>query len=256
MGFDPQYLVFVRVDVDGAGLNDERKFQFLQDAMRRLQADPGVTSGDGFLSDAAVRDARTERRCSCRDGPIAGGRAAYNSDRDDINRVIVAPNYFATLGIPMAAGRAFTDRDDSRAPQVAIINEAAARKFFANENPIGRRFGYSPDDSGKFEIVGILRDVRYNSLREPPPPTLYVTYLQTNRSDLVFTVRTAVDPATSSPRCVRLSRGVDPNIPDRHGRNADVARSSGVMPRKECWLRPTRFLAASRCSSPRSVCSA
>ena len=69
------------------------------------------------------------------------GRAAYNSDRDDINRVTVAPNYFATLGIPMAAGRAFTDRDDSRAPQVAIINEAAARKFFANENPIGRRIG-------------------------------------------------------------------------------------------------------------------
>jgi predicted permease len=125
----------------------------------------------------------------------------------------VAPNYFATLGIPLAAGREFTDRDDSRAPQVAIINEAAARKFFPNENPIGRRIGYAPEDSGKFEIVGILRDVRYNSLREPPPPTLYVSYLQANRSDLVFTVRTVVDPATILGAVRSAVGAVNPNVP-------------------------------------------
>ena len=73
--------------------------------------------------------------------------------------------------------------------------------------------GNSPDDSGKFEIVGILRDVRYNSLREPPPPTLYVTYLQANRSDLVFTVRTAVDPATILTAVRSAVAGVNPNIP-------------------------------------------
>ena len=173
VGFDPQNLLFVRVDAEGAGLTDERKFQFLQDGMSRLQAVPGVQSGHGFESDAAVGQRQRERVMFVQGRAYPGGRAAYVAERDDINRVIVAPNYFATMGIPLVAGRGFTDRDDQRAPEVAIINEAAARKFFPNENPIGRRFGSSPEDSGKCEIVGVLRDVRYNSLREPAPPTLY-----------------------------------------------------------------------------------
>jgi len=115
---------------------------------------------------------------------------------DEINRVVVAPNYFATMGIPIVNGREFTERDDRRAPEVAVINEAAARKFFPGENPIGRRFGHRPEGSGNIEIVGVLRDVRYNNLRELPPPTLYIPYLQSNPEDMVFSVRTAVDPAS------------------------------------------------------------
>ncbi len=212
IGFDPQNLVFVRVDINGARLNDERKFQFLQEGMSRLRAVSGVRAAT--VSFPTLLSGMVNGGAMFVQGRVyPEGRAAYFAERDDIDRVTVAPNYFATLGIPMAAGRAFTDRDDSRAPQVAIINEAAARKFFPNENPIGRRIGYSPEDSGKFEIVGILRDVRYNSLREPPPPTLYVTYLQANRSDLVFTVRTAVDPATILTAVRSAVGGVNPNIP-------------------------------------------
>ena len=143
----------------------------------------------------------------------AGGRASYVRERDDINRVVVAPNYFATMGIPVVAGRGFTERDDRRAPQVAIINEAAANKFFPGENPVGRRFGDSPEDSGEIEIVGVLRDVRYNSLREPPPPTLYLPHLQSNPEDLVFTVRTAGDPASVLSALRAAVSAADPNIP-------------------------------------------
>ena len=91
-----------------------------------------------------------------------GGRS-YLAERDDINRVVVAPSYFATMGIPLVTGRGFTERDTRKAPEVAIINEAAARKFFPNENPVGRRFGARPENSGPVEIVGVLRDVRYNT---------------------------------------------------------------------------------------------
>jgi predicted permease len=144
-----------------------------------------------------------------------GGRAGYVPERDDIHRVIVGPNYFATMGIPLTSGRVFTERDDRRAPQVAIINEAAARKFFPAENPVGRRIGDSPEDSGDIEIVGVLRDVRYNSLREPPPPTLYVPHLQNNPEDLIFTVRTAVDSASVLSAVRAAVSAADPNIPIR-----------------------------------------
>ena len=94
-----------------------------------------------------------------------------------------------------------------------MINEAATRKFFPGENPVGRRFGDSPEDSGETEIVGVLRDVRYNSLREQPPPTLYVPYLQSNPEDLVFSVRTAVDPANVLSAIRAAVSAVDPNVP-------------------------------------------
>ena len=96
---------------------------------------------------------------------------------------------------------------------MAIINEAAARKFFPSENPIGRRFGHSPEGTGNIEIVGVLRDVRYNSLREQPPPTLYMPHLQSNPEDLVFSVRTAGDPANVMSALRAAVSAADPNIP-------------------------------------------
>jgi predicted permease len=212
VGFDPQNLLFVRVDTEGAGVTDERRFQFLREAMDGLQTVSGVRSatvsrptllsGGGFETGLFVQ------------GRVyPGGRTAYESDRDDINYVIVAPNYFATMDIPLVSGRSFTDRDDKRSPEVAIINEAAAGKFFPNENPVGRRVGRSPENSGNIEIVGVLRDARYDNLREPPPPTLYLPYLQIGPDDLVFTVRTVGDPATLMSAVRTAVSAVDSRIP-------------------------------------------
>jgi predicted permease len=141
------------------------------------------------------------------------GKDSYVEGRDDINSVIVAPNYFDAMGIPLVAGRAFTERDNARAPQVAVLNQAAARKFFRNENPIGRKFGTSIDDTPDTEIVGVLRDVRYNDLREQPPPTMYVPHLQNNPEDLVFSIRTAGDPGAVMTAARAAVGGVDPDIP-------------------------------------------
>jgi predicted permease len=214
LGFDPQNLVFVRVDAEGGGLSDERKFQFLQDGMARLQMVSGVRAATVSFP-TLLSGGVNSTGIFVQGRAYPGGRAGYVPERDDIHRVIVGPNYFATMGIPLTSGRVFTERDDRRAPQVAIINEAAARKFFPAENPVGRRIGDSPEDSGDIEIVGVLRDVRYNSLREPPPPTLYVPHLQNNPEDLIFTVRTAVDSASVLSAVRAAVSAADPNIPIR-----------------------------------------
>jgi predicted permease len=200
------------VDVDSAPLDDERKFRYFQEGMERLRAIPGVThatvsnpplmSGGGFAN-AMYVEGRVYPK----------GRDSYNASRDSIERVIVAPNYFAALGVPVVAGRGFTERDNEKAPQVAIINQAAVRKFFPNENPIGRKFRTSINDTPTIEIVGILRDVRYNSLREPPPATMYRPHLQRDPEDLVFTVRTALDPAGAMNAARAAVSAVDPDIP-------------------------------------------
>ena len=212
VGFDPQNLLFIRVDAEGAGITDERRFQFLAEGMSRLQTVPGVRSST--VSRPTLLSGNTSStRMFVQGRAYPGGRAASASERDDINYVVVAPSYFATIGIPLVAGRGFADSDNKRGPDVAIINETAARKFFPNENPVGRRVGRSPEDSGKMEIVGVLRDVRYNSLREPAPPTLYLPYLQTDPEDLVFTVRTAADPASVMRTVRETMSAVDPGIP-------------------------------------------
>jgi MacB-like protein len=78
-------------------------------------------------------------------------------------------------------GRGLSDRDDATAPKVATINDAAGRKFFSNENPIGRRFGSTMETAEQMEIVGVVSDAKYDSVRDPVPPTIYVPYLQRAR---------------------------------------------------------------------------
>jgi predicted permease len=107
----------------------------------------------------------------------------------------LSPDYFETLGIPLLLGRAFTVRDDAAAPKVAILNETAARFYFGDANPIGRKLtltNYAKRDL-TFEIVGVAKAVKHDSLREQPPRFVYLPIPQSadriNR--LALSVRTA-----------------------------------------------------------------
>jgi predicted permease len=212
IGWNPQNLVFIRVDAEGAQLDTEGKLRYFQDGMDRLRAIPGVRhatvskptlmSGGGFGTGFYVQGRVYPK-----------GKDSYVEGRDNINRVVVAPNYFEAMGIPIVAGRGFTDRDAEKAPEVAIINQAAARKFFPNENPIGRHFGTSVDDTPNTQVIGVLRDVRYNDLREEPPATMYIPHRQHNPEDLVFSIRTAGDPTSIMNAARAAVSAANPNIP-------------------------------------------
>ena len=131
-----------------------------------------------------------------------------------INRVSIAPSFFATMEMPLLRGRSFDDRDNLLdAPKVAIINEAAARKFFPGEDPLGRRFGHSPETSGQIEVVGVVKDAKYNALREPAPATMYLPYAQSPVGAMAVVVRTMGDPSSAMPTIREAVRAVDPNVP-------------------------------------------
>jgi len=146
-------------------------------------------------------------------GFFVQGRPYARGQRDTISLVVVSPDFFGTMEISLVSGRALTPRDTANAPSVAVINEAAARKYFPNESPIGRRFGSSVDQSGRQEIVGILRDAKYNSVRDDAVPTMYLPYLQRPQGSATFEVRTAGDPLAWIAAIRDAVRRVDPDIP-------------------------------------------
>jgi predicted permease len=206
VGFNPQNLVLFRVDPRLNRYDAKRVGPLYAEMMNRLRAVPGVRAAT--MSQPAMLSGSVNST-----GIFVQGRVYPPDQHDGINRLVVSPNFFETMEIPLLAGRGFTDRDTESAPKVVVINDAAARKYFPNENPIGRRFGYSVETSGQFDIVGVLRDAKYNSVRDSAPPTMYVPYLQANASNPMFEVRTAGDPVGVMGAVREAVRRIDPNMP-------------------------------------------
>jgi predicted permease len=134
------------------------------------------------------------------------------SERAQANRHLVSPHYFATLRIPLLAGRDFDERDSARVPHVVIINETFARRHFPGENPIGRTLvtGMAQLPS---QIVGVVADVRSSSLNAPPDADYFLPALQRPEAFTNILVRTNLAPAAMLPAVREALRSVDPNLP-------------------------------------------
>jgi predicted permease len=106
------------------------------------------------------------------------------------------------------------EQDDAQAPKAAVINQAFARRVFPNQNPVGQRFGFSAETAMQIEIVGVVGDAKYDSLRDETPPTIYAPWLQEARiGQMNFEVRATTDPAPLLPAIRQAVREVDSNLP-------------------------------------------
>jgi predicted permease len=128
----------------------------------------------------------------------------------------VDPNYFATLGIPVIAGRAFTPQDVAPS-DYAVVNESFAREYFPGRNPIGQRFGLVDDMrmvTPNTEVIGVIADTKYRDLRETPPPQAYFPYLEVpNIRGMTVYVRTQADPREFEDALRERLRQFDPHVP-------------------------------------------
>jgi predicted permease len=122
----------------------------------------------------------------------------------------VGPDYFDTLGVTIVRGRGITARDAADRPQVAVINETMARRYFEGRDPVGGilRFG-----SGPVTVVGVARDGKYQQMTESPRSYLYLPVLQNYRPDTLVLVRTSTDPAIVFGAVQREIRALDPTLP-------------------------------------------
>ncbi len=144
------------------------------------------------------------------------GYTPQSGEETRVHWMQVYPNSFGTLGIPLVSGRDFTEQDDWEAQKVAVINESMAHHFWGNENPLGRRFGIGiPERSGEIEIIGVVKDAKYKSLREEDRPMYYLPFNQANtgRGQMTLIVRTVADPTPLAAAVQSEARALDPIMP-------------------------------------------
>src|SRR5260370_2888696 len=128
----------------------------------------------------------------------------------------VAGSFFETMQIPILLGREIADQEQQSVSKVAVVNEVFVKKYFPNENPIGRRFGFGDENAPTdIEIVGICRTARLTTLKSDTPPVAYLPFGQDLRSlgGLNFELRTAANPLSLANSARRVVRQLDERIP-------------------------------------------
>ena len=126
----------------------------------------------------------------------------------------ITPDYFHTMRIPLLKGRAFSERDREDASRVVVINEALARRFWPNDEAIGKRLGFRASDPQIWhEVIGIVGNVKHRSLDAHPKPELYFPYLQYPGNFMTLVVRTPSDPVNAISAVRNQVLGLDPDQP-------------------------------------------
>jgi predicted permease len=205
LGFDRDHLLLFDVQPGANGYRGPRLAGYYQDLQQRIGAFPGVRSV-GFSQRPPVGEGWSQGRVVI-PGYTPPGKGV------PFYRHWVSPGFFDTLGIPLLVGRVPDPRDTSSSPRVVVVNQKFVRAYLRGENPIGRQF-----DAGsvKAEIVGVVGDARYGSLRDDPPPTAYFSYLQYSRdypASMAFEVRTRDDPRTIVPAVRAAAAALDKDLP-------------------------------------------
>jgi len=128
----------------------------------------------------------------------------------------VGPRFFATLGIPLLAGRELAESDGPASPKVALINETMARKYFAGRNPVGVRFAFGSGNGVKpdIEIVGVVKDSKHTTVKEVVPEFVYIPYAQKPAlGDATFYLRSSMPPGALASAVRDLVRRSDASLP-------------------------------------------
>jgi predicted permease len=204
-GFDTDHVAVMLVSPGQQGYDPDHAQQFFQAVAARVGVMPGVRSVSwavnlplfGALSRSVFIEGHEQ------DKQMAGILTLANA---------VDVGYFETTGIALVQGRAFTEADRAGSVPVAVINDTMARRFWPNENPIGKRFRFYTEPAYR-EVVGVARTVKYVTLGEAPQSNAYFPLRQSQNDAMVLYVRAAGDAASVLGPVQREIRQIDPNVP-------------------------------------------
>jgi predicted permease len=208
-GFEHTNVLLVDSDIRATHIPPDARLAFHQTILERLRAVPGVAA-------AASSQITPISTSSWNDAVDVDGYTPASRRDALVWSNAVSDGYFATLGVPLLAGRDFDDGDRATSARVAIVSEAFARRFFRSRAVVGRTFRIaSPTGAGDpITIVGLVGDTKYRSLRDSVQPIMYSPQSQAS-ADAEFTsfeIRTAGAPARSIPAITDAFRDIDPRI--------------------------------------------
>ena len=210
LGYNTERLLLFRVRPVAAGYKDAAIPRLFQDLLDKFRDTPGVSAAslsvNGLFTHAESGDPISVEGYPPKPGEL------LHSKMDQ-----VGPEYFSVMGIPIISGREITEQDSGNGPRAAVINQSFAKHFFPNTNPIGKRVTDTyPGNPASAEIVGVVADAKYNSLREDVQPRLYTPLFNAMwpEQSVVFEVRTASDPATVSAALRAVVHDTNSAIPE------------------------------------------
>jgi predicted permease len=208
LGFRPQNLLTFKVDASRSRPHLADSIAYYNDLNQRISATPGVT-GVGAADGGPFSNSGHSGNIT-----LEGYQPPKRDPYVDTQMIAVSPGFFAALGIPVRAGREFTERDGAK-PKVVVVNEAFAKRYCHGRNPLGLhlKFGGGNHPVLDREIVGVAGDSRANS-REPAREALYYPLSQWQQPDrLMFYVRSAGDATAIGPAIRTAARSADANVP-------------------------------------------
>jgi predicted permease len=206
VGFDPTNMVLASMSPGMQGYDDVRARALYERALQELEATPGVESAS-LAASVPLQVAGPRRSAS-----IEGYQPQPGEDTETAFNV-VGPRYFDTMRIAMVRGRGFTDRDRPGSPPVIVVNEAFARRYWPDADPIGKRVSANGPVGPFREVVGVTRTGKYNMLGEDPLPFYYLPLWQDHEGFVTLHVRFPGDPRATTAAVRDALRRVDASVP-------------------------------------------
>jgi predicted permease len=238
LGFDPRKVMAVRtrlpypndVKIDLYG-TPQQEAPFLREVLRRGRSLRGVE--EAAIGDSASIPLNHGRRDLNLVAFSIAGREVRSDQPTMVERSSVTPEYFHLLRITLLRGRLFTAMDDERAPAVAVINEAFARTYWPDENPLGKRFKQARADAPwMITVVGVIANARTDSLAEACVPQVYLDLYQSKEKHLAIFLRGNLDAGAIPDQLRRQVQAVDPTIPVYEAQTLDEALSASLSERR------------------------
>jgi predicted permease len=209
LGMQTEHVIGFAISPERNGYTQAQSRALFERVETGLAAIPGVRgagaslvpliTGSNWKTDVMVEGAPPD--------PHADNRASIDE---------VGPGFFGTLGIPLLAGRDFTERDHAAAPKVAIVNQQFASHILAGRSALGRKFAFAGAKKPDIEIVGVVKDSRYAGVKQEPPRLFYTPWRQDrdfSLGSLNFYVRSALPADRMIPQIRHLLASLDPDLP-------------------------------------------
>ena len=204
-GFDIDHIALFAIDPEAAQYDLVRARGYMTSVIERVSALPGVRAA-GFARVLPLGFGGSRMTVI-----VPGYQPAHDEDME-LNYNVAGPTYFDAMGIRLLAGRFFDERDTRDRPQVAVVNETMAARYWPRGNAVGQRVRFE-EKGPDVEIIGIAQDVKYRMLREDAAASFYIPYAQTSARDGVLHVRATGDPGALLASVRHALTGADANVP-------------------------------------------